>query len=308
MGVALEQFLGPLSHPGVSRSVPVDFFIVVVVGILSNIAMLVVLALGLAVIFGMMGVINLAQGEFLMLGAYALLLYTRLGVNIWVGMVFAALTVGIIGVMIERAVIRFLYGRMLDTMLATWGLSLSLVGGITLIFGPTTEGIGTPLGHFGVGDYTITGYRIFLIGAAAGLLLLTYLIFYRTQYGMIARATMQNPTMAAALGVNPSLVYLGTFGLGAAQAGLAGAIMAPLIGVVPTMGLSFVAKIFITVVVGGPTILAGTTSAGVSLGVIETAVSYASTPLLGEVALLALAILVLRVLPQGITGFWRRGV
>jgi len=286
----------------------VDLVIVVAVGVLNSIATLVIVAVGLSIIFGMMRIINLAQGEFFMMGAYALLVYTRLNMSIWIAMFLAAVTVGAIGIILERGVVRFFYGRIQDTLLATWGLSLALIGIITLVFGPTPEGVGTPLGYIKVGDHNITAYEIFVIFAAPVLLGLTYLFLYCSRYGMIARATMQNPTMAAAVGVNTNLVYMLTFGCGAGLAGLAGAIMAPLVGVVPTMGLAFIAKIFITVVVGGPAILFGTTSAGVVLGIVERGVSYASTPLLGEVALLLAAILLLRVMPEGISGSWRRGV
>jgi branched-subunit amino acid ABC-type transport system permease component len=284
-----------------------DLVAVTAFGIVYAIATLVLLALGLAVIFGMMGVINLAQAEFLMLGAYTVLVVTARGASVWVGIAVAPLVVGLVGVVIERTIIRFLYGRMLDTMLATWGLSLALVGAVTLAFGPTTEGIATPLGHFTVGRYSIAQYQVFVMAMALGSLALTWGLFNYTRFGLVARATMQNAGMVAGLGVNPARVYMGTFAFGSALAGLGGAVMAPLTGVVPTLGLAFIAKIFITVIVGGPVILLGTTTAGTVLGLVESLVSYASTPIYGQVAMLAFAIVLLRLLPQGISGFWRRG-
>jgi branched-chain amino acid transport system permease protein len=284
-----------------------DLVAVTAFGIVYAIATLVLLALGLAVIFGMMGVINLAQAEFLMLGAYTVLVVTARGASVWVGIAVAPLAVGLVGVLIERTIIRFLYGRMLDTMLATWGLSLALVGAVTLAFGPTTEGIATPLGHFSVGRYSIALYQLFVMAMALGSLALTWGLFNYTRFGLVARATMQNAGMVAGLGVNPARVYMGTFAFGSALAGLGGAVMAPLTGVVPTLGLAFIAKIFITVIVGGPVILLGTTTAGTVLGLVESLVSYASTPIYGQVAMLAFAIVLLRLLPQGISGFWRRG-
>jgi len=285
-----------------------DLLAVTAFGIVSGIATLVLLALGLAVIFGMMGVINLAQGEFLMLGAYTVLLTTAHGGSVWAGIGLAPLVVGLVGVAAERTVIRFLYGRTLDTMLATWGLSLALIGIVTLGFGPTTEGIATPLGHVAVGRYSVAHYQGFVIAVALGSLGLTWGLFNWTRLGLVARATMQNAGMVAGLGVNPSRVYMGTFAFGSALAGLGGAVMAPLTGVVPTFGLAFIAKIFITVIVGGPVILLGTTTAGGVLGLVESLVSYASTPIYGQVAMLVFAIVLLRLLPQGISGFWRRGV
>jgi len=285
-----------------------DFVAVTAFGILYTIATLILLALGLAVIFGMMGVINLAQAEFLMVGAYTVLIVTAHGASVWVGIAVAPVVVGLLGLVIERTIIRFLYGRILDTMLATWGLSLGLVGLVTLVFGPTTEGIATPLGHVTVGEYRLSVYSVFVILMAFAVLGLTYGLFNYTRFGLVARATMQNPNMVSALGVNPARVYMGTFAFGAALAGLGGGVMAPLTGVVPTLGLAFIAKIFITVIVGGPVILLGTTTAGVVLGLVESLVSYGSTPIYGQVAMLAFAIILLRLLPQGISGFWRRGV
>jgi branched-chain amino acid transport system permease protein len=278
------------------------------IGVLFAVATLVLLALGLAIIFGMMGVLNLAQGEFLMLGAYTVLVATSHGLSVWLGILLAPIVVGLIGVLIERSIIRFLYGRPLDTMLATWGLSLALVGIVTLVMGPTTEGVATPLGSIEIGRYGISVYRLVVIAISAGAVLLTYVVFRGTRIGLIARATMQAPRLVAASGIEPRLVYAGTFGAGAALAGLAGAVMAPLTGVVPTMGLAFIAKIFITVMVGGSTVLLGTvTSAGV-LGLVESAVSYASTPIYGQVAMLTLALVLLRVLPNGMSGLWRGGL
>ncbi len=285
-----------------------DLVAVTAFGILYTIATLILLALGLAVIFGMMGVINLAQAEFLMVGAYTVLIVTAHGASVWVGIAVAPVVVGLLGLVIERTIIRFLYGRILDTMLATWGLSLGLVGLVTLVFGPTTEGIATPLGHVTVGEYRLSVYSVFVILMAFAVLGLTYGLFNYTRFGLVARATMQNPNMVSALGVNPARVYMGTFAFGAALAGLGGGVMAPLTGVVPTLGLAFIAKIFITVIVGGPVILLGTTTAGVVLGLVESLVSYGSTPIYGQVAMLAFAIILLRLLPQGISGFWRRGV
>lgn len=283
-----------------------DGTIVIAIGVLYSVATLLLLALGLAVIFGMMGVLNLAQGEFLMLGAYTVLVATSQGLSVWVGIALAPLVVGLIGLVVERGVIRFLYGRPLDTMLATWGLSLALVGLVTLIMGPTTEGLATPLGFFTLGGFNVAIYRLVVIAFAVGAVAITYLVFFHTRAGLIARATVQNPTMVTAFGVEPSLVYMGTFAFGAALAGLAGAVIAPLTGVVPSLGLAFIAKIFITVIVGGPDILVGTGAAAGVLGLVESGVSYLSTPIYGTVAMLGLALILVRLLPDGVSGLWRR--
>ncbi|HTJ90593.1 MAG TPA: branched-chain amino acid ABC transporter permease [Acidocella sp.] len=279
-----------------------DAFIVTLVSIAFGIASLILLSLGLAVIFGMMRVINLAQGEFLTLGAYTVVIATKAGIGLWPAMAIAPVLVGMVGLLLERCVIRFLYGRILDTMLATWGLSLVIIGAINLVLGPTTQGIATPLGFVSLGRYSMSLYQLFVIAVALGAFGGTYLLFRHTKFGLLARATMQKPRMVAAAGVDPSLVYMGTFGFGAALAGLAGAVMAPMTGVVPTLGLTFIAKIFITVIVGGPLIFLGTACASSLLGTVETVISFLSSPIFGEVALLAVAIVVIRVLPEGISG------
>src|SRR6185312_13760421 len=147
--------------------VNVDLVILLAIQVLYAIASLALISVGLAIIFGMMRVINLAHGEFLMLGGYAAIVATSYGVNIWISMlVIAPVVVGIIGIIVERTIIRFLYGRMIDTMLATWGLSLFLVGLTTAIFGNTTVGISAPLGSLSIGAYRFSGYTLFVIVVA----------------------------------------------------------------------------------------------------------------------------------------------
>lgn len=272
------------------------------VSVLTSVALLVVISVGLAVIFGMMGVINLAHGEFLMLGAFFTLSGTKAGLNVFVAMVVAALGVGIVGVLVERTLIQFLYGRLAATMLATWGLSLILVQLVILIYGPATQGIPTPLGAVRVGNYSISQYNLVLIAAAAGMLVLVWVIFTRTRYGTMARAATQLPVMASAVGVNAKQVNMLTFGLGAALAGAGGALLAPIAGVVPGMGQAYVGRAFMTVVVGGPGVLTGTASAAGLLGSVDSLVSNLTSAFLGTAALLILAIVLIRLLPTGISG------
>jgi branched-subunit amino acid ABC-type transport system permease component len=278
--------------------------------VLTGIATLFIISLGLAVVFGMMRVINLAHGEFLMMGAYSVILSVQAGLNMWVAMLLVApLIVGAIGMIVERLVIRRLYGRMLDTMLATWGLSLALTGGATMILGNSVSGFSAPLGSVAIAGYRTSGYSLFLIAMAVLLFATTWCVLRLTPAGLIARGTMQNPEMAASLGVPPDRVYAITFTLGAALSGLAGALIAPVSGVVPTMGAAYIAKSFITVITGGGAMLAGTASASGLLGGVSTIGTFLTTPVLGEVLMLAIAVALLRLLPQGITGrFFRRAL
>jgi urea ABC transporter permease protein UrtB len=289
----------------------VDLFFALALQIVYGIASLVLISLGLAIIFGMMRVINLAHGEFLMLGGYTVVISTNHGVNIWFAMlVLAPLVVGIIGVLVERLLIQFLYGRMVDTLLATWGLSLLFVGLVTSIFGAqTATTISPPLGVINIGDYSSSAYELFLIAVTVVLLLLVYAVLKLTKLGLVARATMQNDDMASALGVSTKRIYMITFGLGAAVSGLAGGLLAPVTGVLPSIGATYIAKAFITVISGGASILAGTTAASILLGGINGIMAFLTGPTLGEVALLATAIILIRLLPTGITGrFFRKSL
>jgi len=178
-----------------------DLSFVILVEVLYAIASLVLISAGLAVVFGMMKVINLAHGEFMMLGGYATITAVGLGVNVFVAMlIIAPLIVGLIGLVVERLVIRHLYGRLVDTMLATWGLSLVFIGLAKMIFGNTTTGISTPIPGFAVGNYQISGYNFFIILVAVALVIAMFAVLRGTRAGLIARGTMQRADMAAALG------------------------------------------------------------------------------------------------------------
>ena len=288
-----------------------DLVAIYAIDILGAIAILALLSVGLAVVFGMMKIVNLAHGEFMMLGGYVAILATnQWGVPIWISMlVLAPLIVGIFGVLVEHLLVRHLYGRMIDTMLATWGLSLAVIGLATMVFGNTTVGISSPLGGITIGARQASGYTLFLIALAAGVMLALWCLLRFTDFGLRARACMQNAAMANALGMNPNGVYKLTFGLGAALSGLAGAVLAPLTGVIPTIGAAYIAKAFITVISGGSAVIAGTVSAAGIFGAISQGVTFLATPVYGQVALLLAAIVLIRLLPQGITGrFFKRAI
>lgn len=301
-----------------------DTAIIVLLEILSAATILALLALGLAVVFGMMRIVNLAHGEFFTIGAFTTLAAVRFaGLPLWLGMLLAPLVAGLVGVLVERLVIRHLYGRPVDAMLATWGVSLLLIGTITVVFGPVTFGLTYALGSFTVGRYQYSEYRLVMTLAALVLMALVYILFRCTPFGRRARATIANPELAAAMGINTARMYMLTFGLGTALAGAAGAIMAPMVSVVPTMGVLYIARAFITVIVGRPVALVGTASAAGVLGSIEALVArfpllqietagFCSPPpcvvtiggsaFFGQVALLVFAVVLLRLRPQGLTG------
>lgn len=265
-------------------------------------AFLVLSACGLAVIFGMMGVINLAHGEFIMCGAYVSTSAAHAGVPLPLAILMGAIAAGIAGMIIELIVIRSLYQRPLDTIVATWGISMIVTQGMLIVLGPSMQGIGTPFGSFTVGGYSYSVYRIILMLAAIATLAVLWLMFNRTRFGLLSRATIQVPQVAEALGVNTNLVYSLTFGLGAALAGLCGGLYAPTMTIVPTMGASFMVEAFVTVVVGGADVFLGTAPAAVILAVIKAGLTSWQGQLAGQIGLLIAVIIVIRILPRGISG------
>jgi branched-subunit amino acid ABC-type transport system permease component len=193
-------------------------------------------------------------------------------------------------------------------LLATWGLSLFLVGGVTTVFGPQGRSLSTSFGNVSFGGVNLSVYNLILIGVTAAVAWLTWALARFTKVGLIVRGTMQEPDIASALGANRSLTYMATFGYGAALAGFAGAVLAPITGASPTMGVFFVAKAFITVIVGGHLPLMGTLAASGLFGMIDGIVSYRWSSVLGEVSVLVVAVVLLRMLPSGITGRFRSGL
>ena len=280
-----------------------DYAAVVLLEIVYMIAFLVLTSAGLAVVFGMMRVINLAHGELVMIGGYTTIACAKAGMNIYLAMlVVSPLVVGVIGLVVERLVVRHLYGRMIDTMLATWGLSLLMVGLVTLIFGNTAVSVPAPIPGYQLGAFQMGGYNLFIIAIAVLLALGLWLLLRFTRVGLVARGAMQSADVAASLGVDPKTVYMWTFTAGAAISGLAGGVLAPLTGLLPSSGGAYIAKAFITVITGGAAVITGTLSSAVVFGTINQLVSFGSTPVIGEIAMLALAVVLLRLMPQGITG------
>jgi urea transport system permease protein len=282
-----------------------DEIVVIALTAVSSVAFLLIIASGLTVIFGTMRIINMAHGEFLMLGAFTVVQVVRWGLSFWVGLVAAPLVVGAIGLLIERTLIRFLYGRRLEAILATWGVGLIIVQSMQNLYGPLTEGVPPPLGSVRIGNFSVSQYSFVLIGFAVAILITVYWLFKHTRYGVMARAASQLPDIAASMGVRSERINMLTFGLGAAIAGLGGAVIAPLVGVVPSMGAGFVAQAFMTVVTGGPLIVSGTVASGVLLGTTSSLVAYFATAFLGQAGLLIVAIMVLRLCPDGISSRWK---
>jgi branched-chain amino acid transport system permease protein len=272
----------------------------------DSFALLVLASLGLAVIFGMMGVVNLAHGEFIMSGAYMTTYLANKGAPLPVAILLAALGAGIMGAVLERLIVHRLYGRLIDSVVATWGIGLVMSQGALILFGPSIPSVSTPLGSFALGGSTYSWYRIVLALCALALLGLLYLLFMRTKYGMRARATIQNPEIAGSMGIDTRRMYTLTFGLGAALAGLTGGLYAPTTTVVPTFGSGFIVEAFVTVIVGGANVLVGAPLAGAILGGVNSVLAGSFGTFIARVGLLIATILVIRLLPRGISGLVAR--
>ena len=279
-------------------------FVVLLLQFLDAFAFLILAAVGLAVIFGMLGVINLAHGEFITIGAYGTALSYHAGLPLVISMGVGVLAAAVFGAIVERTIIRKLYGRLLDSMVATWGISLILLQGLLIIFGPSLDSIGTPLGSIQYGDFSYSTYRVLLSGISLAILAGLYALFSFTDYGLRARATISNEEMAESLGVDTDRMYFATFALGSGLAGLTGALYAPTLSIVPGMGSSFLVEAFVLVIVGGTAVIVGTTIAGGFLGAIYALFTNLYGTFVGRIALLVTTVILIRVLPQGITGLF----
>ena len=263
-------------------------------------------AIGLAVIFGMMGVINLAHGDFMMLGAYITTIAATQGVPLVLAILIAALGVAAFGAIVEILVVRRLYGRLLDSVAATWAVGLILSQGMLILTGPSMQGVSSPFGSFTVGQTSYSWYRVVLGVISLVLLALLYLLFMNTKFGLRARATIQDPEIARALGVDTPRMYTMTFALGSALAGLAGGLFALTATIVPFFGTNYIVEAFVTVIVGGANALVGTPLAAALLGAINAALGTEYGLYIGRVGLLLTTILIIRVLPDGISGLVER--
>ena len=286
-----------------------DIAVIFIIQILYSIAVLALISFGLALIFGMMRVINLAHGEFLTLGAYAAIFSVKAGINLWIAaLLVAPLVVGVWSFIVERLLIRFLYGRLVYTMLATWGLSLAMAGAMTMIFGTTTEGISADTGAVSIGSYQASNYSLIIILSATAAALLVAWVLFGSTAGRVARAAMENQEMTQAFGYPIKRVYMLTFVAGGLLAGLAGGVLAPTTGISPYSGGTWIADAFITVITGGTAPVLGTLASAGILGLISSTVAFLFSSALGGVALLVAALVLLRILPTGIASLWQKGI
>ena len=271
--------------------------------ILENSSFLILAALGMAIIYGMMDITNMAQGEFMLVGAYTtVLLVNNCGVPFVIAIFCGTAATALLGYICDRTIFRKLYGRSLDSIVVSWGISIMLQQIIYIMFGPDIAGIDTPLGSFKIGNISYSWYRIILMIIAASVVAALAILFKNTKFGLHSRATMQNREIASTFGVNTYKMNSMTFMLGSALAGLVGALYAPLMGLAPTYGTNFLVESFVAVVVGGANPLAGTVLAGTGLGIVDGSLSILGGTFVGRIGILLIAIVSIRVLPKGFSG------
>ncbi len=271
---------------------------------LSIASILLLVALGLAIIYGTTGVINLAHGEFVMLGAYsAWMLQTVIGLGLLESLVIIFLMVALLGWLVERGVIRHLYKRPLDTILATWGIGVIAQQAIRLTAGGELRYVEMPsllAGSVPIFGVETSLFRVFILVLAAALFGLTWYLMYRTDIGMKLRAITQNREMASCFGINSRRIYSLTFAYGAGLAGLAGALVSPLKSVSPEMGTTYVIDAFMVVVLGGVESLIGTIVSSAILGQLTGFLAFYSNDTMAKAVTLLAIVILIRFRPQGL--------
>ncbi|MEK6422035.1 MAG: urea ABC transporter permease subunit UrtB [Burkholderia gladioli] len=279
---------------------------------LSMFTVLALMALGLAIVFGLMGVINMAHGELMALGAYMTYLCAQIfqrwlpslmGAYFIVGIVVAFATTFAVGVLLERVMIRRLYQRPLDTMLATWGLSLVLQQVFRQLFGPVDVSVPTVSwlqGAWTLGNTTIPLSRLFIIGLTGCVALAVFLFLFRSRWGLRIRCVMQNRAMAGAAGIDAQRVDAVTFGLGCGLAGIAGSALTLLASTGPVTGQQYIVDTFVVVVFGGVDSLIGTFLSAFSIGQMQSLFELVLSGSMAKAAILLLVIVALYFRPNGL--------
>jgi urea transport system permease protein len=283
-------------------------------------SVLLLAAIGLAITFGVMGVINMAHGEMVMIGAYTTFVVQEVirahnpalfGYSLAIAIPLAFLVAGVVGIAIERCVIQFLYGRPLETLLATWGLSLMLQQAVRSIFGPTNREVGAPSwmsGAFQIGHLNVTYNRLWIIVFALLVFALLLALLRFTRLGLEMRAVTQNRPMAAAMGIRTNRIDALTFGLGSGIAGIAGVALSQIDNVSPNLGQGYIIDSFMVVVFGGVGNLWGTLLGAFSLGIANKFLEPYAGAVLGKITILVLIILFIQKRPRGLFALKGRAV
>lgn len=277
----------------VAGILPADTF-----NIAALIAVFVLISLGLHFTFGLLDIVNLAHGEFILIGAYTAFELQESTGSVVLGMVAAPFVAAVVGVAVERGILRFLYDRPLDTLLATFGVALVLRQIVQLIYTANPRTVDDPIGgSFVLAGMNVPLWRMTLVIASIVLVALVALLLDRTKFGLYARATVRNPTLAETMGIRTASMRTRLFAIGSGLAGLAGALIAPIATLNPSFGSLFLVNSFLVVILGGRGSLAGLVSAAVVLGGSLAVLQFWISTVYAQIIVLVIAIVGVRLRP-----------
>lgn len=264
-------------------------------------AIFVLVVLGLGVIASMMGIFNFAHGEFVLLGAYTVYWFDQHGMPVWLGMAAAPLVVGLIGLVLERVAIRRFYAAPIVAMLGTYAIGMALREFVRSLLGGQYYSVVAPfVGSFDVGGVSISKWRSAVIIITTIVMIGSFLLLTRSKFGLQVRAALENPALARASGIATSRVYAITFAFGAALAGLAGGLMVPIYALSADMGVPFLIKSFLAVLLGGMGSFEGSILGAALVGGTSAALPWAIKPVVADVLVFLIAIAIVKVRPQGL--------
>ena len=272
--------------------------------LLSFSAITVLVVMGLGIIASMMGIFNFAHGEFLLLGAYTVYLTHALGYPVWLGMLLAPLAVALVGLLLERGVIRFFYTDPVVAMLGTYAIGLVIRESVRGLVGGLYHSVPEPVaGSFSLGAIAVSKWRGIIILVTAAVMAFAWLVLTRTRLGLQIRAALENPALARASGLSTARIYALTFTAGAALAGLAGGLVVPLFSMFADLGVRFLIQSFLAVLLGGVGTFEGPALGAGVIGVLSAGLPWVTSPVLADVLVFVIAIVIVKFRPGGL---WSR--
>jgi len=274
--------------------------------VLAYSSIFVLVVMGLGIIASMMGIFNFAHGEFVLLGGYTVYVFQSNGLPVWAGMLAAPIVVGLIGLCLERVVIRRFYATPIVAMLGTYAIGLALRESVRSLLSGQFYSVTAPLvGSFSFDDISVSRWRTAVILITFAVMMGCYFLLTRTRFGLRVRAALENPALARASGISTSRVYAATFTFGAALAGLAGGLMVPIYAVSADMGVPFLIKSFLAVMLGGMGGFEGAIAGAALVGAGSAALPWAIKPVVADVLVFVIAIAIVKFRPEGLLSKWR---
>jgi branched-chain amino acid transport system permease protein len=272
--------------------------------LLSFSAITVLVVMGLGIIASMMGIFNFAHGEFLLLGAYTVYLTHALGYPVWLGMLLAPLAVALVGLLLERGVIRYFYTDPVVAMLGTYAIGLVIRESVRGLVGGLYHSVPEPVaGSFSLGAIAVSKWRGIIILVTAAVMASAWIVLTRTRLGLQIRAALENPALARASGLSTTRIYALTFTAGAALAGLAGGLVVPLFSMFADLGVRFLIQSFLAVLLGGVGTFEGPALGAGVIGVLSAGLPWVTSPVLADVLVFVIAIVIVKFRPGGL---WSR--